>query len=104
MTNVTTDRISNSGGPTAAAIRFWLLQTGLGLALIFAILFAVGVGAVEIPLPITTQVIGSHLLPGWIAPVADPTQDQIIWVFRLPRVLLAVVVGAALAVSAKLPV
>jgi len=45
------------------------------------------------------QVIGSHLLPGWIAPVADPTQDQIIWVFRLPRVLLAVVVGAALAVS-----
>jgi iron complex transport system permease protein len=69
------------------------------VALVLAILFAVGVGAVEIPLSITTQVIGSHLLPGWIAPVADPTQDQIIWVFRLPRVLLAVIVGAALAVS-----
>jgi len=69
------------------------------VALILAILLAVGVGAVEIPLPITTRVIGSHLLPGWIAPVADPTQDQIIWVFRLPRVLLAVIVGAALAVS-----
>jgi iron complex transport system permease protein len=69
------------------------------IALLFAILFAVGIGAVEIPLSITTQVIGSHLLPGWVAPVADPTQDQIIWVFRLPRVLLAVIVGAALAVS-----
>jgi len=78
---------------------FWALQSGLLIILVLAILFAVGIGAVEIPLPITTQVIGSHLLPGWIAPVADPTQDQIIWVFRLPRVLLAVIVGAALAVS-----
>lgn len=69
------------------------------MALILAILFAVGIGAVEIPLSITTQVIGSHLLPGWVTLVADPTQDQIIWVFRLPRVLLAVIVGASLAVS-----
>lgn len=84
---------------TRAATLFWILQLALVVALVLAILFAVGIGAVEIPLPITTQVIGSHLLPGWIAPVADPTQDQIIWTFRLPRVLLAVLVGAALAVS-----
>lgn len=86
-------------GKARAAAWFWSLQTGLWIALLFAILFAVSIGAVEIPLPITAQVIGSHLLPGWITPVADPTQDQIIWVFRLPRVLLAVLVGAALAVS-----
>ena len=86
-------------GQTRAATLFWSLQIGLVVALILAILFAVGIGAVEIPLSITTRVIGSHLLPGWVAPVADPTQDQIIWVFRLPRVLLAVIVGAALAVS-----
>lgn len=81
------------------AALFWTLQLGLLIALVFAILFAVSIGAVKIPLAVTTQVIGSHLLPGWVAPVADPTQDQIIWVFRLPRVLLAVVVGAALGVS-----
>jgi len=86
-------------GQARAATLFWSLQLGLVVALVLAILFAVGIGAVEIPLPITTQVIGSHLLPSWIAPVADPTQDQIIWVFRLPRVLLAVIVGASLAVS-----
>lgn len=86
-------------GQARAATLFWSLQLGLVVALVLAILFAVSIGAVEIPLPITTQVIGRHLLPGWVAPVADPTQDQIIWVFRLPRVLLAVVVGAALAVS-----
>ncbi len=81
------------------AALFWTLQLGLLIALVFAILFAVSIGAVKIPLAVTTQVIGSHLLPNWVAPVADPTQDQIIWVFRLPRVLLAVVVGAALGVS-----
>jgi len=86
-------------GKVRAATWFWTLQIGLLIALFFAILFAVGIGAVEIPLSITTQVIGSHLLSGWVAPVTDPTQDQIIWTFRLPRVLLAVIVGAALAVS-----
>jgi iron complex transport system permease protein len=69
------------------------------VALVLAILMAVSIGAVEIPLPITAQVIGSRLLPAWVAPVADAVQNQIIWDFRLPRVLLAVIVGAALAVS-----
>ncbi len=101
MTTLSTPTTAATARPSQAraATLFWSLQIGLVVALILAILFAVGIGAVEIPLPITTHVIGSHLLPGWIAPVADPTQDQIIWVFRLPRVLLAVVVGAALAVS-----
>ena len=101
MTTLSTPTTVESARPgqARAATLFWSLQLGLVVALVFAILFAVGIGAVEIPLPITTQVIGSHLLPGWIAPVADPTQDQIIWVFRLPRVLLAAIVGAALAVS-----
>lgn len=101
MTTLSTPTTVESARPSQArgTTLFWSLQLGLVVALVLAILFAVGVGAVEIPLSITTQVIGSHLLPGWIAPVADPTQDQIIWVFRLPRVLLAVIVGAALAVS-----
>jgi len=101
MTPVSTPTRTENMRPdqVRAATGFWSLQIGLLTALVLAILFAVGIGAVAIPLPITVQVIGSHLLPGWIAPVADPTQDQIIWVFRLPRVLLAVVVGAALAVS-----
>jgi len=101
MTTLSTPPTTENARPSQAraATWFWSLQIGLVVALILAILLAVGVGAVEIPLSITTRVIGSHLLPGWIAPVADPTQDQIIWVFRLPRVLLAVIVGAALAVS-----
>lgn len=99
MMTLSTPTTNRPLGQARSVSLFWSLQISLLLALILVILFAVGIGAVEIPLPITTQVIGSHLLPGWIAPVADPTQDQIIWVFRLPRVLLAVIVGAALAVS-----
>jgi iron complex transport system permease protein len=79
--------------------RFSALLAGLTGVLVLAILFAVSIGAVAIPLAITAQVIGSHLLPTWVTPVVDPTQDQIIWVFRLPRALLAVIVGAALAVT-----
>ncbi|MFN8440076.1 MAG: iron ABC transporter permease [Caldilineaceae bacterium] len=101
MTTIPVDSLvaANASAKSRKAALFWTLQIGLLIALVLAILFAVSIGAVKIPLAVTTQVISSHLLPGWVAPVADPTQDQIIWVFRLPRVLLAVVVGAALAVS-----
>jgi ABC-type Fe3+-siderophore transport system permease subunit len=43
------------------------------------------------------RIIFGHLVSGTIS--WDQTEDLIIWDFRLPRVLLAAVVGAALAVS-----
>ena len=80
--------------------RFWVLLGGLVLALVGAVLVSVSVGAVSIPLPHVITILTHHLLPGRSAGAAiDPTQDDIVWSLRLPRVLLAGVVGAALAVS-----
>jgi iron complex transport system permease protein len=78
---------------------FWLLIAGLLLALAASIVTAVAVGAIAVPFRTVTRVIVAHLVPGAVAPDWTPTEDQIVWVFRLPRVLLAVIVGAGLSVS-----
>ncbi|NJL20320.1 MAG: iron ABC transporter permease [Leptolyngbyaceae cyanobacterium SM1_3_5] len=82
------------------SIPFWLILASLTASIFGAIVLAVSVGAVAIPFGQVVQIILSHLLPqGAIAPNWTPTADRIVWVFRLPRVLLAIVVGAALSVS-----
>lgn len=80
-------------------MRFWLLVFGLVFALLVAIVLAVAVGAVAIPFGRVIRIIIWHAVPQIITPDWSPTEDQIVWMFRLPRVLLAVIVGAALAVS-----
>ena len=85
--------------PSAAAARFWLLVPILLAALVMAIVAAVAVGAVPLPFGKVVQIILHHLLPQLTPVVWTPTEDQIVWQFRLPRVLLAMIVGAALSVS-----
>jgi iron complex transport system permease protein len=86
-------------GRSSATARFWLLLAGLLVALLAAIVLAVAIGAVGIPFATVVQIILSHLLPGSVEATWSPTQDQIVWQFRLPRALLAVIVGAALVIS-----
>ena len=74
-----------------------LILAVLGVAVVLSVTLAVTIGPVYIS-PITVwQIILSHVLsvsPGdWTA-----GQDHIVWLIRLPRVLLAGVVGAGLAV------
>jgi iron complex transport system permease protein len=85
--------------PSAAARRFWLLLPILVVALVAAIIAAVAVGAVPLPFEKVVRIIVSHLLPNATAVDWSPTEDQIVWQFRLPRVILAVIVGASLSVS-----
>lgn len=74
-----------------------VLAAGMA-ALILSILIAVGIGAISVPAPVVAQIIGHHLLPGWLA-AGDwsRAQDAIVWELRLPRTLLAAMVGAGLA-------
>jgi iron complex transport system permease protein len=83
----------------AATTRYWLLFGGLLIALVGAIILAVAVGAVGIPFGTVIGVIAHHLIPGSVPVTWNPTDDQIVWTFRLPRALLAVIVGAALSIS-----
>ncbi|QBD82273.1 iron ABC transporter permease [Ktedonosporobacter rubrisoli] len=79
---------------------FWLLLSGLGLALVGAIILSVATGAASLSFQHVCNILVSHLSQGKLAWQAiDPTEDSIVWTFRLPRVLLAGIVGAALAVS-----
>ncbi len=66
---------------------------GLGLLLVFSALASAGLGAVHIP----PRELLQALLRGGSGP---PTQaEQVLWVLRLPRIVLAAVVGGALSVA-----
>jgi iron complex transport system permease protein len=81
------------------ALRRLIVPAALGVALLVVVIVAAGVGQLAIP---PTEVVGSLLraagIPtGW-AP-HDPIAESTLWLVRLPRVAMAVAVGAALAVS-----
>jgi iron complex transport system permease protein len=79
---------------------FQLLLVGFVFALVGALVVSVSVGAVSIPLLHVIAIIANHLSFGHLGwGTIDPTEDSIVWNLRLPRVLLAGIVGAALAVS-----
>jgi iron complex transport system permease protein len=67
----------------------------LGALLVVVILVAAAVGSVTFSLGDSWQIVRAHIFGG----VVDPAHDQIIWQFRIPRVLLAALAGAGLAVT-----
>ncbi|RJE79661.1 iron ABC transporter permease [Paracoccus sp. JM45] len=87
---------------TATIIRAqWIgLRFGLGAILaallLLAVCFAVSVGAVPLPLSTVWAVILDRMLPGINAPDVSTGMANIIWQIRLPRVILAGLVGAGL--------
>jgi iron complex transport system permease protein len=76
---------------------FTLLVAALVAVLAGGVLLAVGIGAVVIPVDETVRIVVAHLTGGRYD--ADLIGDDIIWQFRAPRALLAVVAGAGLAVA-----
>ncbi len=68
-----------------------------GLALVAVSLVAVGIGPVLVDPTTTLRIVLAHALPGDRVADWSAVDDQIVWTFRLPRVLLAALVGASLA-------
>lgn len=66
--------------------------------LVVSICLGVALGTVGVPLGKTVAVLVDHLVPGVGAHGTSAVQDQFVWEFRMPRVLLAAIVGAGLAV------
>lgn len=77
-----------------------LVVVALLLGLVAAATTALAVGAVAIPAPDVWQVLVHRLVGG--STTVTPLQDDIVWNLRLPRVLLAAVVGAGLATAGVL--
>lgn len=68
----------------------------LVVLLAVSLVAAVGLGTVTVGPATVWRVVFAHLAG---SPVADPLNDQIVWQLRVPRVLLAAVIGAALSVA-----
>ncbi len=73
------------------------MLAGLSVVLALSMVIGISVGTVNLPVSQVWAVIGRHL--GVLGGATEPIDDQIIWTFRTPRVLLAAVVGAGLSVA-----
>ncbi len=71
---------------------------GVGVvALVLSISAAVSIGAVPVPLGTVWGVIADKIAPGLVTPDWSAGRAAIVWEIRLPRALLAALVGAGLA-------
>lgn len=76
--------------------KVWLTTLGLTVLLLASMGTALAFGSESMTGADVLDVLASHLAPGWdTAP--DPVAERIIWRLRMPRVLLALLVGGGLA-------
>lgn len=75
-----------------------------GAALALAILAAVGIGSTPLDWATIVRAAGIKLLPaGWVDPASVSSADSVIvWAIRVPRALVAALVGAGLATAGVL--
>jgi len=79
-----------------------VLFSALGVALVLALLASAGTGQLAIP---PMEVLGSLLHKvgiDWLALPEHPRGDEALWAIRFPRVAMAALVGAGLAISGLL--
>lgn len=84
---------------TRHTVKTTLLFTALTLAVAAAVIVSAGIGQLEIP---PQEVIGSLLHRigiDWLPMPTHPAGDATLWTIRFPRIAMAVLVGAGLAVS-----
>src|SRR6478609_9821525 len=75
-----------------------ILLPVLAALLVIAFLLAVGIGTIRIPPAQVVAIIAHHL--GLHLDIAyTQQQDAVVWAIRLPRALLAMLTGSALAVA-----
>jgi iron complex transport system permease protein len=77
-------------------LRSWLTGLLLIAATLGTIAVGVSVGSTDVALGDVLQVLGARL--GWAGDAPGATVDRIVWSLRLPRVLLAMIVGGGLSV------
>ncbi|MEO0544957.1 MAG: iron ABC transporter permease [Pseudomonadota bacterium] len=68
-----------------------------GFVLLVSLTIAIGVGAVAIPASTVWGVLGNKVAPGLIEETWSGGREAIVWDIRFPRALLAMMVGAGLA-------
>jgi iron complex transport system permease protein len=92
---------AGSANPTSpyliAPARLPVLLAVLVLAAVLAVVLSVSLGVIDIPAQDVVAIVNGHL---GIGPASDDRLlDHVVWDLRLPRALLALVVGGGLAVA-----
>ena len=65
---------------------------------LIAMILGIGIGSVSIPPAVTIQILGSRLFGAALPDAIDPIYVSLVMDIRLPRVLLAFLTGASLAI------
>lgn len=81
-----------------------IIVAAIGLALVVVAIAAMGIGRLTVPFDRVLAIVGDQLasligLDVGAADAASPAETSAVWLIRAPRVLLTILVGAALAVS-----
>ncbi|HZW82924.1 MAG TPA: iron chelate uptake ABC transporter family permease subunit, partial [Candidatus Deferrimicrobium sp.] len=76
----------------------WLWTGGLGSLLLVSALISITLGSVHLPLSQTIKILLSPMVD-WVDKPWGIAQETIVWQLRMPRIFLALVVGAMLASS-----
>ena len=84
-------------GHRLSGARYRLLLTCSAVAVVAAFILAIVIGAVAVPADRVLGIIAYNILSDAVTPFWSPVENQIVWQFRLPRAILATVVGAGLA-------
>lgn len=75
-----------------------LLAFGGGVALLVSLSIAISVGAVPVPTGTVWGILANKIMPGTVEPSWSKGREAIVWDIRFPRALLAILVGAGLAI------
>jgi iron complex transport system permease protein len=94
-------RVTQAGGARRRAVIFFAVAAVLLLALV---VLSVSVGSTHVSAVFVARVLLAHALPsGWLdLSEINQAQQAIIWQLRAPRVVVAALVGASLAVAGTL--
>ncbi|AEF86459.1 HmuU protein [Treponema primitia ZAS-2] len=87
--------------------RCFLLGLLLWVALVLAVIFTLGMGAMDIPASSILRILSAKLRTAFFGPVGSPEalagissgMVAVVWELRLPRILLSILAGAGLAVA-----
>lgn len=71
-------------------------MVGLTALLLLSLVLSVMTGSVHLPFTLSLKILLSHLPLVHLTPTWSLAQDAIVWDLRLPRVFLAIVIGAML--------
>ena len=81
----------------SANSRQWTVTISSLIVLIISLSIAVSVGAVAVPTATVWSVLLNKILPGVLEQTWSQGREAIVWDIRFPRALLAIMVGAGLA-------